>query len=196
MARKSKITLPSQVFVAIGLVVVGFLAASWFYNSTPSVKLTSTAISEQLTECSELATMRMSYRGMVTYEEGEISLINKKGFTMVYNAEARAGVDLSQAEVTLNGTEIDVKLPHSTVQSLSIDSDSLEFYDVERALFNWQNREDTATALQMAEKDAQSKVDESSMLSDADDQAVKTVQGLMAPFTANDTYTLSVTFKD
>lgn len=177
------------ILIAVG--VVGTLAVQRAF--TPSVSLSSTSIQEQLTNCSELATTKLAYRGLVRYEEGDIDFINKKGFSMVYDAEIRAGVDLSQAAVELSGRNIIVHLPQASVLGIDIDPNSLEFYDSTFALFNWENKEDTAEALVAAQQDAESKVNQTEMLADADEQARTLIESLLHPFTEGDgAYTLTI----
>ena len=65
--------------------------------SEPEVNATS--IREEISRCSELATARLDYRGLIKYSDGDIPLINQKSFSMIYDATIRAGIDLSQAEV-------------------------------------------------------------------------------------------------
>ena len=87
-----------MVIVAVALIaagVFGTLAVQRTFE--PSISLSSTSIQEQLSDCSELATAKLDYRGLVRYENGDIDFITKKAFTMVYDAEVRAGVDLAQA---------------------------------------------------------------------------------------------------
>lgn len=182
---------------AAALVAVGFLGAQLLDQAQqPSITMNSDTVAEQLVECSELATMKLDYRGLITYEEGDLPLLTKKAFSMIYDAEVRAGVDLAQAAVDIDGTDVSVSLPAATVQSISIDPDSLQFYDQQYALLNWQNRDDTAKALQMAQDDAQAKVDSTAMLEDAQKQAETVVEALLLPFTENGDYTVRVTFAE
>ncbi|WP_102379503.1 DUF4230 domain-containing protein [Raoultibacter timonensis] len=179
---------------AVALVVLGFVGSQvWNKAMEPSVSLSATSIQEQLTETSELATAKLEYRGLVRYENGDIDFLTKKGFTMVYDAEVKAGVDLSQASVDVNGRSITVQLPMAEVQSISIDPDSIEFYDESFALFNWENKQDTTEALVLAKDDAEGKVDQVSMIEQANGQAKTVVESLLAPFTQGDNaYTLTV----
>ncbi|BDE96596.1 DUF4230 domain-containing protein [Raoultibacter timonensis] len=179
---------------AVALVVLGFVGSQvWNKAMEPSVSLSATSIQEQLTETSELATAKLEYRGLVRYENGDIDFLTKKGFTMVYDAEVKAGVDLSQASVDVNGRSITVQLPMAEVQSISIDPDSIEFYDESFALFNWENKQDTTEALVLAKDDAEGKVDQISMIEQANGQAKTVVESLLAPFTQGDNaYTLTV----
>ena len=179
---------------AVALVVLGFVGAQvWNTAMEPSTTLSATSIQEQLTESSDLATAKLEYRGLVRYENGDIDFLTKKSFTMVYDAELRAGVDLSQAIVEVNGRSITVQLPMAEIQTIAIDPDSIEFYDESFALFNWENRQDTAEALVLAKQDAEGKVDQVSMIEQANAQAKTVVESLLSPFTqGEDAYTVTV----
>lgn len=179
---------------AVALVVLGFVGSQvWNKAMEPSVSLSATSIQEQLTETSELATAKLEYRGLVRYENGDIDFLTKKGFTMVYDAEVKAGVDLSRASVDVNGRSITVELPMAEVQGISIDPDSIEFYDESFALFNWENKQDTSEALVLAKDDAEGKVDQIGMIEQANGQAKTVVETLLAPFTQGENaYTLTV----
>lgn len=182
---------------AAALVAVGFLGAKLLDRAAePSVTMSADTVAEQLVECSELATMKLEYRGLVTYEEGELPLLTKKAFTMIYDADVRAGVDLSQATVEVAGPSVKVSLPAATVQSIAIDPDSLQFYDQRYALLNWQDRDDTAKALQMAQDDAEAKVDHTAMIGDAQKQAETIVETMLLPFTEDGDYTVEVSFRE
>ena len=182
---------------AAALVAVGFLGAKLLDRAAePSITINADTVAEQLVECSELATMKLEYRGLVTYEEGELPLLTKKAFTMIYDADVRAGVDLSQAAIDVTGSSVKVSLPAATVQSIAIDPDSLQFYDQRYALLNWQDRDDTAKALQMAQDDAEAKVDYTTMIADAQEQAETVIETMLLPFTENGDYAVEVNFRE
>lgn len=175
------------IVVAVALVaagVFGTLAVQRAFE--PSVSLSSTSIQEQLSDCSELATAKLEYRGLVRYENGDIDFITKKSFSMVYDAEVRAGVDLAQAHVEVNGNTITVSLPAPQLLGIEIDPNSIEFYDSSFALFNWENKQDTAEALKVAQQDAEAKVNQGSMLEQAKSQAHTLVENLLKPLTVGD----------
>lgn len=183
-----------MLVVAVALVAVGVVGTLAVQRTLePSVSLSSTSIQEQLSDCSELSTAKLDYRGLVRYEQGDIDFINKKAFTMVYNAEVRAGVDLSQANVAVNGNVVTVSLPDPQMQGIEIDPNSIEFYDSSFALFNWENKQDTAEALKVAQSDAESKVNQTGMLDQARSQAHTLVENLLKPFTQGENaYTVQV----
>ena len=111
---------------------------------------------------------------------------------MVYDATVAAGVDLSKADVAVDGRAVKIVLPQAKMTSISIDPDSLKFYDEKSALFNWQNRTDTQEALKLAKKDAKKKIDGSALIKTADDQAKRAVETLFAPFTGDNGYNVTV----
>lgn len=186
-----KILMAVGAVLLVGLGVFGTLAVQRMIE--PTVHLTATSIQEQLEQSSELATAKLEYRGLVRYENGDIDFLTKKGFTMVYDAEVRAGVDLSQAAVSVNGRAITVRLPQAQMQGIEIDPNTIEFYDSSFALFNWENKQDTADALKVALQDAEGKVDQTKMLDQANEQAHRLIENLLHPFTEGEgAYTLTV----
>ena len=108
-------------------------------------------------------------------------------------SEVRAGVDLAQARVEVSGNAITVSLPAPQLLGIEIDPNSLEFYDSSFALFNWENKQDTAEALKVAQQDAEGKVNQANMLEQAKAQAHTLVENLLKPFTVGDNaYTVTV----
>lgn len=180
-----KIRLIIILIAAAALLALGFTGAK-LMDREPKVTVSATSIEERLSQCSSLTTARLDYRGIVKYEEGEIQFINKKGFSMIYDAHIKAGIDLSKAEVKLSGKTIHVKLPDPEVQDVTIDSDSLEFYDEQFALFNWTNKQDTTKAMEYAKIDASEKADQTDLLSQATKQAETVIETLMMPITEKD----------
>lgn len=195
-ASLGNVKLPNFVYSALGLIAIGFIACLvWTKLTTPQVTIDTTTVTAQLMKCEELVTAKLQYTGLVSYEEGKISFIDKKAFTMQYDSTVSAGVDLANAKVDVTDNVISIELPKSTLKSIEIDPDSIQIYDEKFALFNWQNRSDTTEALKIAEQDAQAKVDDSDLLTQADEQARTTVETLFSILTGENGYTLKVTTK-
>ena len=74
---------------------------------------------------------------------------------MIYNAHIKQALTSPKQRWTYPAKTITVTLPKAEIQDITIDPDSLEFYDEKIALFNPQNKEDTVTALQAAKEDAE-----------------------------------------
>lgn len=175
-----KIHIIIAVIAAAALVAAGFMGAK-LLDREPQVTLSAETVTARLNACSDLTTARLDYRGLIKYSEGEIPLLTKKSFSMIYDAHIKAGIDLSAAKVTVTADQVKVILPSPMVQEITVDSDSLEFYDEASALFNWTSKEDTVTAMQYAREDAEEKAGDSQLLSQAKAQAELVVKNLLAP---------------
>ncbi len=144
-------------------------------------EITPASVAEQLERVSQLATARLDYRGLIRYEDGGIRFLTKKSFTMLYDAAITAGIDFSQAQITVSEKSIDVLLPKPSIQTVEVKPESLEFYDEKFALFNPERREDTVEALKAARENAQEHAQAAAILQTAQDQAELLVQELLAP---------------
>ena len=74
----------------------------------------------------------------------------------------------------IKGNKVSVTLPKAEIQDITIDPDSLEFYDEKFALFNFQDRQDTVEALQYAKEDVTKQAEKTDLLTTAEERA-KTV---------------------
>lgn len=172
---------------------VGGFAAGTMYEQQQHPTVSAAFIATQLSECSDLATAKIHYNGLVHYEDGDIPLINKKTFSMTYQAEVRAGVDLSQADVKVSNGEIVVTLPKATVQTTSIDPSSVQFFDQTWGLFSWESKDDAKTALEQAQKDLEKNMDDLRLIDEANMNAERAIRGLIAPtLKMNDGYKLTI----
>lgn len=145
-------------------------------------EITSTFVSEKLQDCSELSSAELAYRGMVSFQDGNIPFLTQKAFQMLYTAEIRAGVDLGQAQVSVSDAELRIDLPAVEVQTLTVLPDSLEVIDEQRALLNWTSREDTVKAMQYAEDDALEHADLAGLKQRASEQTNKLINSLFEGF--------------
>lgn len=184
---KNKILLIATIICVVGLIGTGILVANLF-QKRKEPKVSTQVITERMTELSELATSQLQYRGIIRYEEGDIPLLTKKGYTMLYDATVKAGVDLKQASVKISGKKIHVILPSAEILDISINPDTLEFYDEKNAIFNWENKKDTVTALKLAKEDADKRIDETELLTNANTQAQQLIKSLLLPLQGANEY--------
>ena len=178
------------------LLVVVFICGYFKGGSRKEPTVDISAVTAQLEQCSELATAKLHYMGLAKYEEGEIPLISKKSFSMLYAADVRAGIDLSKAEVTVKNDVITVSPPEAEVQSITIDPESLEFYDERIALFNLPKKQDAVEALKQAKKNAEKEISESELLEAAEEQARTVVKTLFAPLTSDAEHPMKLEFAE
>ena len=110
-------------------------------------------ISAKLEGISELATAKMTMRGIIHVTEGKIPLINKKEFYMIYGASVKAGFDLTKVEIQITDDKVEIVLPEVMLLDVSVDENSLEFFDKSDSIFNRESMEDTAAAIAAAKED-------------------------------------------
>ena len=165
------------------------MGRAWEQSQQPT--LDPSTIKTQVAECSDLSTAELTYNGLITYTDGYIPYLSKKAFSMTYVAHVRAGVDLTQAQVNVNGKDIEVILPKATIQSSAIDPDSVQFHNQSFALLNWTTKDDTVKAMQSAQADVEANADKTGLLETATENATVAVEGLLTPF-AEQGYNVSV----
>jgi len=115
--------------------------------------ITNTFISDKLEEASELTSAKLTYNGLIHYTDGKIPFLTKKAFLMTYGAEVEAGIDLSEVDINVTVPKVIITIPEIKILDISVDSDSIQFFDEKAALFNWTEKEDVVDAMQVAEDD-------------------------------------------
>ena len=165
------------VIVLAVVLVVGYLTS----NGSGKV-VDSDFVSSKIEECSDLTTAELTYRGLIEYEKGDLPIINQSGFNLLYTATVRAGFDISEAKIEVDDNAINITLPEPTIQSVSVDSDSLEFYDKKLSLFSANDPESTAEAISLAEDDARTNAKKTGLLDSAEEQAIVSVEALFSVF--------------
>lgn len=180
------------------VVVLALLFAGGFYAGThhteKNISTDEKTISATLEKCSDLASARYDYTGLIKYEDGKYTFLTKTGFSMVYDSYVKAGIDLGDADVSVSGGEISVVLPEAKVTDVVIDESSLEFYDKKFALLNRRDETDTKEALKIAKKDAEDKATEAGIIEMAEKNAADLVEGILEP-AAGGRYTVNITVK-
>lgn len=187
------------VIIAV-LVLACCVAAVFGYRAIdnvlhPKATLTNSVVARQLEKIQDLTTAKETDFGFEEYKEGSIAFLTKKSFTMFYTYEARAGVDLSKATINVDESRrvIDITLPAPAIQSVSVDPDSLKFFDEESSVFNPNEVSDTADALKDAKAQSEKKLNKGELLKTANEQAKTVIEKMYAPVAEVDAYTLNVT---
>lgn len=176
-----KIGMAAVIFAVLVVAFVGFKLGGMFYkNKQPEI--TEAYISEKIKTVSELTTAELTYNGLIIYSEGDIPLITKKGFSMRYTANVRAGIDFSKIKATVIEDKIIINIPEAEVQSVDVDSDSIEFYDERYALFNWTQKEDVIDAISIAKEDTSSHADITKLIKKANKQTEIMIRSTLANY--------------
>ena len=184
--------VPLLAILSVVLAAVCALVGARIAQTSAQPSIDETVVTKQLKACSDLATSKMMYRGLVTYTSGNIELWDKKSFQMIYDAEIKAGVDMSEADVSMDGKRIEISLPAATIQDVSIDPDSIKIYDQKYSLLNWADRSDTSAAMSEAKADAREAAEKSDMAGQAAPQARAIVKQMFAVIDGQDGYEVDV----
>lgn len=180
------------VVIGVVLSVLGFVCYEKFFEEpeiveievpveveAPKPEITIEYVDKKLENLGELATAEMTYNGLYTIVEGNIPFITQKGFSMTYEAQVKAGIDVSAIEVEVSDKEVVVTLPAAEIQMSYVDPETIQFYDEKMALFNWTEKTDVTEAITSAEADVQEKADLDGLLERASKQAQYIVKGLL-----------------
>ena len=171
------------VLVAIILILVagigGFFISYYMTHKKKEPEITSSFVESKIELVSDLTTAELSYSGVIHYEEGEIPFIDKKTYNMTYTAEVKAGINMDEIQVDIQGDKVDVTLPEPEIQGIKVDSNSVQFYDESFALFNWDSKEDGVKAISEAEKDVEEHADVEELKIKAKKQSVTIIQELL-----------------
>lgn len=189
--KKGKIVLASIRMVSILIIAIAAIFVTYRLTKKDEPEITNTFISEKLEEVSELTTAKLTYTGLVRYTEGNIPFLTKKEFNMLYRAGVRAGIDLSQANIDVTDSEVKLTLPKAEIQEISVDADSIQFYDESFALFNGEKREDTVEALKVAEEDVRENGNMEDLMAEAQEQTEILLTGFLDELIGDRTLVIS-----
>lgn len=189
--KKGKIVLASIRMVSILIIAIAAIFVTYRLTKKDEPEITNTFISEKLEAVSELTTAKLTYTGLVRYTEGNIPFLTKKEFNMLYRAGVRVGIDLSQANIDVTDSEVKLTLPKAEIQEISVDADSIQFYDESFALFNGEKREDTVEALKVAEEDVRENGNMEDLMAEAQEQTEILLTGFLDELIGDRTLVIS-----
>ncbi|KRL03652.1 hypothetical protein FC20_GL000545 [Lactobacillus equicursoris DSM 19284 = JCM 14600 = CIP 110162] len=142
-------------------------------------QVTVATVSAKLEDIAELSTEKYTYTGLYKVSQGQIPFITKKGFTMVYTANFKAGIKVKQMKIKVSDQQVTVTLPKAVILSKAIDASSIKFYDQSYALFNWNKKEDVTDAEAAALKKATKLARQAGITKQANQNAKKVVKQLL-----------------
>ena len=173
--------MKKELAILIALLVGAAAAAGgiFYFHMKAQPKVDAKSLMERLEESSELTVEKNFYTGIVRFEEGTIRFIDKNGFNMKYEAEIDAGFELENVNIEVNDDSVVVTVPEAKILSVSIDPDSLEFYDNQVSLIKTDRKEATKQALQAAQKDAEEHATGKGILDAANKRAEVIFKGIL-----------------
>ena len=175
----SKIKL-IKITVMTTLIIVAIIAIA-IYIYSKNKKIDTTYLTAKLEKSSELTTAKLTFKGIYEYDDEGIAVINKSNFVMVYEATARAGIDVKEVKIEQDDFKpiVWVTIPKAKVLDVKVDTSSIKYLKTDFALVNPNPKEDANNANTLAEKDAKKEVEKMGILSAADEQAETLIKGLL-----------------
>ena len=144
-------------------------------------KLDTTYIIAKLEKSSELTTSKLTYTGISEYKDSGISFINRSDFIMVYEATARAGIDVKEIEVSVDNIAniVWLTIPKAKILDVKVNMNNIKYFDEKFALLNIDYKEDANKATALAEQEAVKELETMGILEMADAQAEALIKGLI-----------------
>lgn len=157
-------------------------------NAEPIVKkytITNEYLKTTLEKIGELATSKGYIQGVLFVEDGNVAILTKNSYSMIYTAEITAGIDISEIEFEITDTKVIVTLPSAKILNRYIDPNSIQFYDIKKSIFNPVEYSDSIDGLKLAENDLDQKFNTIEILNAADKQAEELIDTMLSDFIKN-----------
>lgn len=170
-----KKSLSGRLLVVLIFVCICFSMVACGSNG---VEITNEMVVAKIEAAGELTTAKLTYNGLLYYEEGKIPLLTKKAFFVVYQAKVDVGIDMSQIDVDVTNSTVRITAPEPGIQLVYVDPASIKFYDDKAALFNKDDKNDAVDAIAAAEADVRENADIAQLVDLAKSQTVLLLENL------------------
>lgn len=177
---------------ALKVFVVGFLIGSVLYLGKDKIielihpdnpGVTNGIVKQTLEKSKELTAGKLRLTGILNYDDKGIPVLTNGKFKMKYEAEVRAGIDVSKIKIDNVDNEnkvITVSVPKAEILGAEVDPASLEFFDKSFTILDLNKEEDVAKAQTEAKKDIIEKASQSGLLELADNQSKDLITGILS----------------
>lgn len=178
-----------------------FLYGMHFASRETKPEITGDLLGEQLRAAQELVSVEYFYTNMGKFENqmdfyGWKVPFTTKSFIVSYDGVIKAGVDLGETQVEVEGETVTVTLPASKIVSHEIPEDSIEVFDESRNLFNPIRIEDYTSFTQSEKQTVERRAEENGLLTAADEKACEAVRSLLTLVPGMEDYALTVSVGD
>ncbi len=134
-----------------------------------------------------------------TKEKKVLSVFNtSSGFTYSYDGTVTAGIEFSEIKVSSDeeAKMIMIELPHSTIQTVNIDTKTFKVYSEKDSLWNPLKLEDYNISIGEFEEEAKDRAIKNGILEKSDDQAKTLITNFIKNFPNVSEYGIEITFKE
>lgn len=162
------------------LLAVFIIFVSYFFGMKSSLnkgetKISSEIIKNQILSVKELTTLKYKYTNVGSFENqaefyGVKLPFTQKKFIISYDGEVNAGINLDEAEVSIDKKDkkISINIPKAKILNHSIDEDSLTIFDEKNSIFNQLEVKDFSDFRKDEMKKVEKDLEEKGFLEEAD----------------------------
>lgn len=162
------------------LLAVFIIFVSYFFGMKSSLnkgetKISSEIIKNQILSVKELTTLKYKYTNVGSFENqaefyGVKLPFTQKKFIISYDGEVNAGINLDEAEVSIDKKDkkISINIPKAKILNHSIDEDSLTIFDEKNSIFNQLEVKDFSDFRKDEKKKVEKDLEEKGFLEEAD----------------------------
>lgn len=175
--------------VVVGLVVGAVVVTLLFTYNPPDQRegdeVDAAILMEEIAQISELATAEQSYTvaEKVSSSNTLFDLVDipftEKFFILTYTGSVKAGVNLDDASIAVEGTTVRVTLPPAQILSDAIDTESFKTLHEQEGLFNPLHVDDVTQYLDKTRQEAEAAALAGDVLAEARANAEESVRALL-----------------
>lgn len=175
--------------VVVGLVVGAVVVTLLFTYNPPDQRegdeVDAAILMEEIAQISELATAEQSYTvaEKVSSTNTLFDLVDipftEKFFILTYTGSIKAGVNLDDASIAVEGTTVRVTLPPAQILSDAIDTESFKTLHEQEGLFNPLHVDDVTQYLDKTRQEAEAAALAGDVLAEARANAEESVRALL-----------------
>lgn len=175
--------------VVVGLVVGAVVVTLLFTYNPPDQRegdeVDAAILMEEIAQISELATAEQSYTvaEKVSSSNTLFDLVDipftEKFFILTYTGSIKAGVNLDDASIAVEGTTVRVTLPPAQILSDAIDTESFKTLHEQEGLFNPLHVDDVTQYLDKTRQEAEAAALAGDVLAEAQANAEESVRALL-----------------
>lgn len=175
--------------VVVGLVVGAVVVTLLFTYNPPDQRegdeVDAAILMEEIAQISELATAEQSYTvaEKVSSSNTLFDLVDipftEKFFILTYAGSIKAGVNLDDASIAVEGTTVRVTLPPAQILSDAIDTESFKTLHEQEGLFNPLHVDDVTQYLDKTRQEAEAAALAGDVLAEAQANAEDSVRALL-----------------
>ena len=213
-AKKNKVTLALGAVAIVALIVVGVLISQLISTKkemknlivppddpdpvvvTPEVTVTAATLREVVAPAAELTAYKYYYTDVDTYEKSQKIWKFEVPFTtdktaFSYSGVIGAGINLDDAEFTVEDKSITVALPKPGILYHDLDENSFQSYDIKNSVFTSTNVSEYADMLAALEERQEQKLTDNAEFWQSVKSNTETVlRGIMTASGQLDEYTI------